>query len=150
MRGKIGVSRYAFGSSTNFHTMNKKLLFLFLWIAIWAFALVIFKAEAEAPDLSYDQKLDNWIERVRWEESRGKDMLVILDTNNKYSYGCLQYQMATWNHYSKKYNVEGEIMSCDAQKEVTRNIIKYEKDGWRNWWTTVTKKGVGKPPLPVL
>lgn len=79
-------------------------------------------------------------------ESGGKKLLVVLDTNKKYSYGCLQYQMATWNHYSKKYGIDAEIMDCDAQIEVTRNIIKYEKDGWRNWWTTVVKKGVGLPP----
>lgn len=120
-----------------------------LWFIIWIIAMVFLplKSKAEAPELTYDQKLDYWIEQVRFKESEGNDMLVILDSNNKYSYGCLQYQMDTWNHYSKKYNVDAEIMSCDAQKEVTRNIIKYEKDGWRNWWTTVVKKGVGKPPV---
>jgi len=124
---------------------TKVALYLFIIFALWL-ALVI-SSHAEAPQLSYDQKLDLWIEQVRHEESGGMDMLVILDTNNKYSYGCLQYQMATWNHYSKKYGVDAEIMDCDAQKEVTRHIIKYENDGWRNWWTTVVKKGVGKPPV---
>lgn len=131
--------------------MNKKQFIkgLILWLIVWSLSMVFLplKSRAEAPELTYEQKLDIWIEQVRWEESRGKDMLVILDTNNKYSYGCLQYQMATWNYYSKKYNVDAEIMDCDAQKEVTRNIIKYEKNGERNWYTTVYKKGVGKPPV---
>lgn len=126
----------------------KKIIILFILIAIWIALFFVPHATAQAPDLTYEQKLDIWIEQIRWEESRGKDLLVILDTNNKYSYGCLQYQMSTWNYYSKKYNVDAEIMDCEAQKEVTRNIIKYEKDGWRNWYTSVTKKGVGKPPLP--
>lgn len=128
-------------------TRKKFIVGLVIWLTVWGLSLFVFKAHAQAPGLTYDQRLDNWIEQVRWEESRGHDMTVVLDTNNKYSYGCLQYQMATWNYYSKKYNVDAEIMDCDAQKEVTRNIIKYEKDGWRNWYTTVVKKGVGKPPV---
>lgn len=128
-------------------TRKKFIVGLVIWLTVWGLSLFVFKAHAQAPDLTYDQRLDNWIEQVRWEESRGHDMLVILDTNKKYSYGCLQYQMATWNYYSKKYNVDAEIMDCDAQKEVTRNIIKYEKDGHRNWYTTVYKKGIGLPPV---
>lgn len=130
--------------------MNKKLVTILLWLLALILSIIFLpqtRAKAEAPEMTYDQKLDAWIYQVMEKESGGKKLLVVLDTNNKYSYGCLQYQMATWNYYSKKYNVEAEIMDCEAQKEVTRNIIKYEKDGWRNWWTTVVKKGVGKPPV---
>ena len=123
---------------------------LVIALIIIAVLLTIGTAHAESPAMTYDQKLDQWIENIRTEESGGHDMLVILDTNNKYSYGCLQYQMATWNYYSKKYGVDAEIMDCEAQKEVTRNIIKHEKNGWRNWYTSVTKKGVGLPPTPDL
>lgn len=130
--------------------MNKKLVTILLWLLALILSIIFLpqtRAKAEAPEMTYDQKLDAWIYQVMEKESGGKKLLVVLDTNNKYSYGCLQYQMTTWNYYSKKYDIDAEIMDCDAQIEVTRNIIKYEKDGWRNWWTTVVKKGVGKPPV---
>jgi len=126
--------------------MKRKLLYLFLLLSVWFFAWGVLKAKAESPDLSYDQRLENWVQQVRWEESRGHDMLVILDTNNKYSYGCLQFQMATWNNYSKKYGITEEIMNCDAQIKLTKLIVQNEKKGYDNWWTTVHKKGVGLPP----
>lgn len=127
--------------------MNKKLLYLILLLIVWVLSFFVIKAHAEAPDLTYDQRLDFWIQQVRWEESRGHDMLVILDTNNRYSYGCLQFQMATWLMYSKKYKVEGEMMDCNKQIELTKYIIRNEPDGWRNWYTTVVIKKVGKPPI---
>lgn len=116
-------------------------------------SLTTFKLEAEAPLLTpqqiYENELDVWVEKVRWEESRGQDMLVILDTNNKYSHGCLQYQMQTWLDDSKKYKVEGEMMDCNKQKELAKKTVMAEpENGWRRWYTTVVKKGVGKPPLP--
>lgn len=135
--------------------MKHKIL---IWIIVlgvaWVASLFIFplfRASAEAPMLSpeqqYEAELEVWLDRLQWDESNNNKMLVILDTNNKYSYGCLQFQMATWIEQSKKYNVEKEIMDCETQRYVAKQMIKSNWNNWRHWYTSVTKKTSGKPPV---
>ena len=107
-------------------------------------------ATAEAPNLTnserYEVALEEWIEKIRWEESRGNDSVVILDTNNKYSYGCLQFQKSTFDHQANKFDIEGAIMDCNVQKELAKAMIRDNTGAWRNWYTTVKIKGTGYPP----
>ena len=119
-------------------------------LVFWA-VLVISSARAEVPILTpeqiYDNQLEQWLDRLQTDESGKSPLLVILDTNNKYSYGCLQFQMATWQSYSKRYNVDAEIMDCKAQRSVAKSMIKEDWNNWRHWYTSVTKKTAGKPPV---
>ena len=112
---------------------------------------VAYFASAEAPQLTkeqiYDAQLEQWLDRLQNDESGKNPLLVILDTNNKYSYGCLQFQAGTWAPYSKKYNVDSEIMDCKAQRYVAKQMIKDDYSAWRNWFTSVTTKTAGKPPV---
>ncbi len=122
---------------------------LFILMAVVALGSTLKIAHADAPSPSpeevYSYKLDQWIDRIEWEESRGEKMLVILDSNDKYSYGCMQYQMDTWIGDSKAYGVKGEMMDCAKQKQLAKLTIMHEPDkGWKRWYNS-TKK-VGLPP----
>lgn len=133
---------------------HKLILGLIVYILLWALTLIFFplaRARAESPMLSpeqiYDAQLEQWLDRLQADESGKNPLLVILDTNNKYSYGCLQFQAGTWAPYSKKYNVDKEIMDCQAQRYVAKQMIKDDWNAWRHWYTSVTKKTAGKPPV---
>src|SRR5690606_29192286 len=118
----------------------------------WGF-LFIFTARAESPTLTpeqlYEAQLEQWLDRLQFDESRTNPLIVILDTNNKYSYGCLQFQMGTWNHYSKLYKDDAEIMDCKAQRSVAKSMIKDNWGDWKHWYTSVTTKTAGYPPKPI-
>lgn len=119
-------------------------------MALIAFFLTRGTARAEAPSPSpeemYDTAIEQWLDRLQWDESNKTPLLVILDSNNKYSYGCLQFQMETWNHYSKKFSIKTEIMDCQGQRKLARLMVESDYGAWRNWLTSVTKKTAGLPP----
>lgn len=129
---------------------NTTLIILIILFSVLSLLITIGKAKAEAPEPSpeeiYSTAMDQWLDRLMWDESNNKKMLVILDTNNKYSYGCLQFQAATWAYQAKKYGVTKEIMDCDAQRYVARKMIDDDWNAWVHWKTSVTKKTAGYPP----
>jgi hypothetical protein len=109
------------------------------------------KIQAEAPMLSkevlYDKAMEQWLDRLEKDESGGNRMRVILDVNNKYSYGCLQFQMETFIAQSKKFGIKGEMMDCNVQRTIAKAMIKNDYKAWRNWYNSVTKKAAGYPPV---
>ncbi len=106
--------------------------------------------QAEAPTLSkeqvYERDMNAWLDRLEADESGGNHLKVILDSNNKYSYGCLMFQMQTFMSMSKKYNLSGEMMDCKLQRALTKAAIKDDYKNWTNWRNSVTKKTAGYPP----
>jgi hypothetical protein len=88
--------------------------------------------------------LDIYIERLEFAESSGREDIVILDSNGKHSYGCLQFQESTWELYTKKYGGGKDIMDCAEQRRLAKNILLSERDGWRNWTNSVAR--IGRPP----
>ena len=115
-----------------------------LIVVVTSLSLSLKIAHAQAPDLTYQQKFGMWINQIEQAESHGNEMLVDLDVNGKYSYGCLQFQMGTWDAYSKKYGIDEEIMDCSAQKQLAYDMVTSNYSAWRNWYNS-TKK-VGLPP----
>ncbi len=100
--------------------------------------------------------LGNWLNKLAIKESEGKNHLKMLDHNNQYSYGCLQFQMQTFKSYIRKYGLlqdaedaelENMIYDCDFQKILARTMIQDDYTNWRNWYTSATKK-IGLPPKP--
>ena len=124
---------------------------LILVLGLLTTTLTYGTATAESPQLSseelYELELDNWINKVINEESHGRWDVEIIDTNGKHSRGCLQFQDATWRSYTKKYSIDGSPLNCETAKKVAKAMIKDNYGLWRSWWTTVVKKGVGKPPV---
>jgi hypothetical protein len=101
-------------------------------------------------------KLDIWIDRLALKESEGNAHIKILDHNNQYSYGCLQFQMATFESYVHKYNLLPEaedkellnmIYDCDFQKTLAKTMIEDDYSNWRNWYIS-SKSKIGLPPKP--
>ena len=82
-------------------------------------------------------------------ESGGNDDVVVLDSNNKYSYGAFQYQMATFKGMMRYYGIasdaedkelENLIMDPTIQEDLTGRILE---DGghahWTNCWNRYKK-----------
>ena len=96
--------------------------------------------EAKYPDLI--AKLNCCENHCKWDENK------ILDSNNKYSYGGLMFQMATFLQYGKKYNVlpfwvnesnfESYIYDMDIQTLIAEKMIEEgigpTYSGWFNCW----------------
>lgn len=90
--------------------------------------------------------LDLWLDQLCLKESKCNPTEKHLDVNNRYSYGCFQFQMGTWLAYAKRFGTtEGNIYDCALQRKVARYIITIEH-GWRHWKLTVLTK-IGYPPI---
>lgn len=99
--------------------------------------------------------LDIWLEKLAMAESNNRADIKVLDVNNRYSYGCLQFQMATFKSYSARYGYvdpatvtswDELIYDCDLQKRIAKSMIKEKNTNWRHWGYTVLNKGIGLPP----
>ena len=99
--------------------------------------------------------MDIWLQKLIHKESEGREHIKILDHNNQYSYGCLQFQMATFRSYVRKYKLlsntedaelENMIYDCEFQKTLARKMIEDDYSNWRNWYTSVSIRNLGLPP----
>ena len=99
--------------------------------------------------------LDRWLESLAAKESGNRAGIKILDVNGRYSYGCLQFQMATFRSYSARYGLvdpaavtswEELLYDCSLQKRIAKRMIQENPANWRHWAYTVLNKGIGKPP----
>lgn len=102
--------------------------------------------------------LDVWLEKLAMAESNNRANIKVLDVNGRYSYGCLQFQMATFKSYSARYGLldpatvtswETHIYDCELQKEIATHMIQEKSANWRHWGYTVLNKGIGFPPTEV-
>ena len=116
--------------------------------------------EAVPPVEVKKDALDLWIDELAEYECTGcaKDpykIIAVLDNNNKYSHGCLQFQEATWIGYVGQYDLMphaephermNRIYDCPFQKQVAKLMIEEDWNNWRHWRTSVEVKGLGYPP----
>ena len=76
-----------------------------------------------------------------------------IDSNNKISYGCLQFQMATFKQFFTRYfpdvaenmnesDWENQIHDCFMQKKVAYKMLEEDTDRWTHWRTS-TERGLG-------
>ena len=111
-----------------------------IWLAVPFITLSLLwpAYAANAPEGSNSLKngsnsLDKIISRLIYCESGGQNKAV-LDSNNKYSYGVLQIQLATWNQWSKESGIIGEPMNkTDAVKIATWAIENGKIKAWTEW-----------------
>lgn len=77
-----------------------------------------------------------------------------LDSNQKYSFGCLQFQKRTFDAMVARYRLVPEreydnsldIVRCEDQKRVARAM--FQDDPGRaslHWFTSIYKRGLGLP-----
>ena len=95
--------------------------------------------------------LQKWLFRLSVCESNGRADIKVLDTNNRFSHGALQFQWPTWAGYASKVFTEAEeqelwnlIYDKDAQMAVAEYMVKENYENWRHW--KVCTKKVGLPP----
>jgi len=88
--------------------------------------------------MSYSQDAkDVWINDLAICESRNRDV-TILDSNNKYSYGPLQFQMSTWLSYGKPFGAtKANIHDTMLQHQVARSML--DAGLQYNWKTCAAK-----------
>lgn len=105
-----------------------------------------------------NDKLDEWIEKLIQEESGGREDIIVLDVNGRYSFSCGQFQMATFQGFypllktpanpSKLPSGASEwrkaIMDCSIQKRLIKAMILTRYDNWKHWRNSVKK--IGLPP----
>lgn len=97
-------------------------------------------------------KAQLWVSRLEECESQNRPNITILDSNNKYSYGLLMFQLQTFINFGKKYNIlPDELTSKEAlllihnssiQKAIATDMLE---DGLQNQWYNCSKK-LGKYP----
>lgn len=110
------------------------------------------EAQETAPAVIEVDHMDEWLDRLVQMESNGRADIKHLDVNGKYSYGCLQFQMATFvSHYPllgepAPEEYEKAIYDCDLQKRLAKAILKDKPAKWTFWFTSIRKKGLGLPP----
>ena len=80
-------------------------------------------------------------------ESGGSTTIKVLDTNGKYSYGLLQFQMGTWLKYKNLGATRENIFDGELQKTIARSML--DAGGWRNWLncSLVVKRSLGSYPV---
>lgn len=126
----------------------KKLL---IWIAILAAVCLTIRASREwvYEPVTKVNTLSPLIDKLAMCESGGRTDIKILDSNNLYSYGVLQFQEDTFIRYTKKYNLlpeaeESEYMNFiydeDYQKRLANEILK-EPKGIYNWFNCGVRLG---------
>lgn len=97
---------------------------------------------------------EKWIEGLHQCESGGKDDITVLDSNNKYSYGGLQFQLATFMGMGKLYGIlpleltdkEGLLLIHNfyIQKGIAKAMLD---DGGDYHWKNCRDKYLGKYPI---
>lgn len=105
------------------------------------------------------EKLDVYLSVLTWTYECTRDCQMAerlneeykrIDSNGKYSYGCLQFQEQTWFAMTKKYNVDpfenGGIYNCDQQWKVARAMFTEDPVGASmHWKTSIYDRGLGLP-----
>lgn len=88
---------------------------------------------------------DIWVQHLHECENPNNDEK-ILDTNDKYSYGYVHFQMATWLKYSFLGATEEDIGDDNLQRQIAEYIL--DMKGWHDWWNCgrVTIKWYGPYP----
>jgi hypothetical protein len=116
------------------------------------------KQEIQKPIQQAPDDLDAWVNKLAAEfECVGcRPLYRRIDSNGKYSYGCLQFQERTFTDSVKRYGllpeaedqeILNQIYDCDFQKQVARQMLLHEVDGCMHWKTSVLR-GAGAPPSP--
>lgn len=89
--------------------------------------------------------LDLYIERLAFLESSGRETIQRIDSNGKWSRGCLQFQDATWKEQSDKHGISGSPLNCATAKHLAKAMLSDNPKNTRHWFNATRKLGV--PPL---
>jgi len=102
-----------------------------------------------------EDEMDHWLSKLaRFEYPGAEKYFKRLDSNGKFSYGCLQFQAATFVGMAQKYGVSkafgdaSAIYDCGIQKEIARAMFEDDATAAaHHWYTSIYVKGLGLPPV---
>lgn len=114
------------------------------------------KSEEQIKREKYEADLGRYIDDLadKYECPNCPPNFRIIDSNNKYSYGCLQFQEATFVSEVARYGLLPEaepaevmnlIYDCDFQKKLAMLMFLNDPYAWMHWRTSVWR-GLGLPP----
>lgn len=93
-----------------------------------------------------EEKQEVWIRQLIQCESTGNPNAINPnDSDGTPSYGLLQFKPSTFEMFSRKYKIKGELMDPVAQKEITRRMINDPKVRIENQFPACVKR-YGRPP----
>jgi len=89
---------------------------------------------------------DRWIDiLVQCESSGNQKAINQNDSDGTPSYGLLQFKPSTFEMFSKKYQVKGDLMDPVAQRRIVERMTMDEKVKFKNQFPACVKK-LGLPP----
>lgn len=116
---------------------------------LWGLFFPINTVAAPAPEVSVETTVEventfpdvaqvAWLHALEQCESKGNPTARVLDVNGYYSYGILQFQMATFIGFSKEYGTDsGDIYDPTSQETLA---LKMLDDGlWKHWYNCSQK-----------
>lgn len=140
-----------FADSSNLYlmpTLKKIAIVAILSVVVTLIINSAYIARADAPVLTkqqiYQEKLNQWIDKLEMAESNDDPKLNYFDVNSRYSRGCLQFQDATWKTETKKFSISGSQFDCSTERQVAILMIQNNYSSWRNWWNSTHE--IGLPP----
>lgn len=93
---------------------------------------------------------EEWLDKLARCESQDRAHIKVLDTNNKYSYGLLQFQLDTFYGFGKEYGIiPSEMKKWEAkllihnphvQKAIAKEMLE---DGLDYHWKNCRDKKIG-------
>jgi hypothetical protein len=106
--------------------------------------------EKEISEEKLMQDREIWLEDLVMCESSGNPNAINpMDLNGKPSYGLLQFQLTTFEMYSKRYKIPGELMDDQIQIQLVWQMMDDPKVRWQNEFPDCVKR-LGTPPQRVL
>jgi hypothetical protein len=137
--------------------MNKKERRWALWIAIVITVLAVLVltpstasyvvSDETIQKTDLQQKREDWLAKLEMCESSGNPKAVNpRDLDGTPSYGLLQFKPSTFEMYSKRYSIEGELMDPEAQRALVRAMMDDERVRWHREFPACVER-LGRPPV---
>ncbi len=104
------------------------------------------KAIVERLNYVPTQRQEVWLSALEWCESGGRpEAINPNDLDNTPSYGAFQFKPSTFELYSKKYELKGELMDRNAQRRIVSEMLNDDSVKWHMQFPDCVRK-LGLPP----
>jgi len=115
-------------------------------VAIVTILWVVFSQTSRSAYVAPDET-EIFLDKLAMCESSNRPNIIVLDSNNKYSYGLYQFQETTFLQYAKKYGYikyseDGEILNIIHDPILQRNVARrmYLDEIADRHWVVCTQK----------
>lgn len=94
------------------------------------------------------QRQEVWLSALEWCESGGSPTAINpKDLDGTPSLGAFQFKPSTFDLYSKKYGIKGELMDRDIQRLIVAQMLNDSSVKWRNQFPDCVRNKIGYPPI---